>query len=68
MNQRDASSREIHTNAEPLTCEVMWVATSCSGSTRTRIEWTRELGMEHGPHQDDGVRELDWSGCPESVQ
>ena len=33
--QPDASSREIHTNAEPLTCEVMWVAMSCSGNTRT---------------------------------
>ena len=27
--QLDASSQEIQTHAEPLTCEVMWVAMSC---------------------------------------
>ena len=46
MNQPDASSREIHTNAESLTWEVMRVATSCSGrelSGQENLAWNTDL-------------------------
>ena len=46
VNQPDATSREIHTSAESLTWEVMWVTTSRSRqelSGQENLVWNTDL-------------------------